>query len=251
MVRTNANPKGERGVSDTLAFVLTFSIIITSVGLVYSVGFGSLLDIRDTQQDINAQNSFVTIGEDIDEIRDAGAATRSGRLQLRGGSLEVRKNSRIAISINKSETVYDGTLGTLIYRSDETTTIGYESGASFGKYQNSSVMDAPPRFHCGGSSNTSIISVVAIKQAGPSIGSSGTVTVTATKINNSLIFPDDITSDPDVDNVSVTISDSHFQGAWNQAFEDRGRWSRSGNMFTCQTEQVYVRVTVVEIKFDT
>lgn len=249
MFRTTSNPKGERGVSDTLAFVLTFSIIITSVGLVYAVGFSSLMDIRDNQQGINAQNAFATLGEDINEIRDGGATTRSSRLQLRDGSLEVNQDSRITVTINGSETVYDERLGGLIYRTDGSTTIGYESGASFGKYQNSSVMEAPPRFHCGGGSNTSIVSVVLIKPVGPSIGSSGTVTVTATQINNSIIYPEKIVSEPDVDNVSVTISGSPFQEAWNQAFEDQAGWSRSGNTYTCQTEQVYVRVAIIEVEF--
>ncbi|MFW5924154.1 MAG: DUF7289 family protein [Halodesulfurarchaeum sp.] len=242
-----------RAVSDTLAFVITFSIIVASVGLVYGVGFGSLMDIRDGQQGVNAQQTFEVLGEGIGEIRDGGATSSSGRIELREGTLAVNTTSSVTVTINGSETVYNGALGALTYRVDETTTMGYEGGASFGRYQTNSVMDTAPQFQCGSDSNsdTTVISLVVLEPQGPSVGSSGTVGITASKKNASLVFPERTTAEPDVDEVSVTISDSQFQEAWNREFEDRSEWSRSGNTYTCDTERVFVRVTVVEIEFET
>ena len=240
-----------RAVSDTLAFVITFSIIVASVGVVYGVGFGSLMDIRDDQQGVNAQQTFEVLGKDISEIRDGGATSSSGRIELREGTLAVNMTSHVTIKINGSETVYDGPLGALTFRVDETTTMGYEGGASFGKYQTNSVMNTAPQFQCGSNSGTTVISLVVLEPQGPSVGSSGTVAITASKKNASLVFPERITADPDVDEVSVTISNSQFQEAWSREFEGRSDWSRSGNTYTCDTERVFVRVTVVEIEFET
>jgi hypothetical protein len=253
MVTSDHTLKTNRAVSDTLAFVLTFSIIVASVGLVYGVGFGSLMDIRDNQQGVNAQQTFEVLGEDISEIRDDGATSSSGRIELREGTLAVNTTSHITVTVNGSETVYDGPLGALTFRVDETTTMGYEGGASFGKYQTNSVMNTAPRFQCGSgsSSETTVISLVVLEPQGPSVGSSGTVAITASKKNASLVFPERITAEPDVDEVSVTISDSQFQEAWNREFQDRSGWSRSGNTYTCDTERVFVRVTVVEVEFET
>jgi hypothetical protein len=252
---TGTSPSlNRRAVSDTLAFVITFSIIITSVGLVYGVGFTSLNDIRENQQGLNAQQTFEVLGEDMTAIRDGGATRTSGRIELRGGTLTVNTTAYVTITVNESDGsqfVYDRPLGTLIYRSDETTTLGIEGGASFGKYGSSSVMDVAPRLQCDSASGTTVISIVVLKSNSPSVGSSGTVGITASRKNATLVYPDRITGAPDVDNVSVTVRDSPFQEAWNREFEDRPAWDRSGNKYTCETDRVFVRVTMIRIEFET
>lgn len=234
-----------RAVSDTLAFVLTFAIIITSVGLVYGVGFTSLNDIKDGQQSLNAQQTFGELGENINDIRDGGPKARSKQIELRGGTLTIDTTSQIIIEVNGS-TVYDRPLGTLKYSVDQTNTLGYEGGASFGKYQESSVMESKPGISCGAGSeaNTTIISLVVLEADSSSVGSSGTVEITAVEKNETLIYPNQVASNPDVDNVSVTITDSPFQEAWEREFD-------GGNTFTCNTERVFVRVTIIGIEFET
>lgn len=242
---SNRKSADNRAVSDTLAFVLTFAIIITSVGLVYGVGFTSLSDIRDSQQGANAQRTFGVLGEDINDIRDGGPSTTSKRIELREGTLAVDTTSHVIIAVNGS-TVYDQQLGALTYNVDETTMLGYEGGASFGRYQSNSVMELDPVIHCGSGSesNTSIISLVRLEPDSSSIGSSGTVEITAVKKNEMLVYPNQVTSSPAVDNVSVTITDSPFQEAWKQEFG-------GSDTFTCNTERVFVRVTVIGIDFET
>lgn len=249
----NVHPQN-RAVSDTLAFVLTFAIIVASVGVVYGVGFGSLKDIRDGQQGVDAGRTFKAFGEDLNDIRDGGVDSKSARLALRDGTLAVDTTSRITVTINGSEDyVDDRQLGTLIYRVDEKTTMGYEGGASFGKYGTDSVMNVAPNFKCGSGTagNTTVISIVVVEQESSSMGSTGTVGITAKKRNETLHFPTQIMAGQDVDNVSVTITDSPFQDAWNSEFDSRSGWSRSGNTYTCDTDQVFVRVTVIGISFET
>ena len=72
----------ERAVSDVLAFIIVFSIIITSVALVYGTGFSSLDQVREGEQKANAERAFEAIAYSMDDI-ETGAATR------RGGSLEL------------------------------------------------------------------------------------------------------------------------------------------------------------------
>jgi hypothetical protein len=242
--------RSKRAVSDTLAFVLTFSIIITSVGLVYGVGFASLNDIRDGQQEINAQQTFEATSADINEIRDGSAVSRSAQIELRGGSLSVTTDSQVRIAINDSKTVYSGDLGSFVYRIEEGTVMGYEGGATFGKYGTSSVMTSGPKFQCNVESNTTVISVVVLESESGSIGSTGSVVIDADKTNETLVFPTEIAGDQDVDNVTIRISNSPFQTTWTEKFDNWGDWSHvSGNTYKCDTERVYVRKTTVEIVF--
>jgi len=238
----------DRGVSDALAFVITFSIIIASVGLVYGVGFTSLMDIRDGQQNANAQQTFESLATGMNEIRNPGAYSRSGRVELRGSALSVDTGSQVKVTINGTETVYDGPLGALLYENEQTA-IGYEGGALFRRDRSSSVMNADPGIECSGGSNIAVISLVVLQQESPSISSTGTVAITGRKRNVSRVFPDNLTGSQNVTSVSVRITNSRFQEAWDREFDDRSTWSVSGNTYTCQADRVYVRVTVIGIEF--
>jgi hypothetical protein len=241
----------DRGISDTLAFVLTFSIIITSVGVVYGFGFASLSDIRDDQTEANAQHAFEGIGDDINDIRDTGVPKRSKRIELRGGTIATDTSSQISIEINKTTPAYSGSLGTLTYQLDETTTIGYEGGATFRSESTNSVMHTAPSFQCFENPNKSVISIVVLKDTTPSsVSSSGTISVVATKVKQTLEYPKNLSSTIDVDNVTVTVTGSPYQEAWNREFTERSAWTVSGNSYTCNTEQVYIRVTEIKITYE-
>lgn len=241
----------DRGISDTLAFVLTFSIIITSVGVVYGFGFASLSDIRDDQTEANAQQAFEGIGDDINDIRNTGVPKRSNRIELRGGTIATNTSSQISIEINKTTTAYTGSLGTLTYQLDERTTIGYEGGATFRSEGPNSVMHTTPSFQCFENPNKSVISIVVLKDTSPtSVSSSSTISVMATKVNQTLEYPKNLSSTFDVDTVTVTVTGSPYQEAWNREFSQRSAWSVSGNSYTCQTDELHIRVTEVEIAYE-
>jgi hypothetical protein len=237
----------QRAVSDTLAFVITFSIIITSVGLVYGVGFTSLSDIRDAQLGINAQNTFETVAGDINDIRDREASTRTQQIELRGGSLRVDRGSQIGIEVD-GDTIYDGPLGSLTYEIDEDK-MAYEGGAAFGKYDGSSVVTQKPTFQCNEHSKPALVSITVLKPE-VSKGGSSTVEITAKRENTTLMYPN-TTTDNDPNEVTVTISNSQYQDAWSDVFDTSGGWTHiSGNTYECQANQVYVRVTVVQIELN-
>jgi hypothetical protein len=110
-------------------------------------------------------------------------------------------------------------------------------------------MNADPGIECSGGSDTAVVSLVVLQQESPSISSTGTVAITGRKRNVSRVFPDNLTGGQNVTNVSVKITNSRFQEAWDREFDDRPTWSVSGNTYTCQADRVYVRVTVIGIEF--
>lgn len=58
----------ERGVSDVLAFTLTFAIIITGVGLVSTVALEPITDFTDRQETVNSERGFQNAASTVDGL---------------------------------------------------------------------------------------------------------------------------------------------------------------------------------------
>jgi len=71
-----------RGVSDLVAFVLTFSIIITAVGVVSIGGLGSLEDYRDGARAESAEVAMTGFDSSMEDIRVDGVPQRSHQLPV-------------------------------------------------------------------------------------------------------------------------------------------------------------------------
>ena len=70
----------ERGVSDVLAFALTFAIIITGVGLVSLVALDPLAAFSDNQEVVNSERGLQAAGSTVDDIHRSG--DRYGQFEL-------------------------------------------------------------------------------------------------------------------------------------------------------------------------
>jgi len=145
--------RDDRSVSDVLAFVLVFSIIITSVGLVYSVGFSSLSDFQESEQKTNAARAFDAFSSVFDDVEEGRAVARNGELRLRGGTIQLSRESEFNISVRDSggTSLWNGTntTGSLLYTADGTT-IGYGNGGVFRQDGDTSAMINEPSFLCEG-----------------------------------------------------------------------------------------------------
>jgi hypothetical protein len=149
----------DRGVSEVLAFSIVFGIVVTSVFLLYSVGFGSLADLRDSQQQVNSERAFELLGGNLDQIESEGAPKRSSALQLGGGSLAVGDGPQVQVEINDTATVFDGRVGSLQYDVGGTT-YGYEAGARFLQTDTGGLATHEAPFQCDADADTAIVSVV-------------------------------------------------------------------------------------------
>lgn len=251
-----------RAVSDMIAFVIVFSLIITSVGITYTYGLSTLTDYQEDEQKRNAERAFVTLSDNLGDIEDRQVQGRSGELRLSGGTISVQEDTRFNVSAPNWNRSF-GAVGALTYEYEDTR-IEYESGAVFRRDGDSRrAMLSDPEMQCSGSH--AVVSIVTLSAPEETAYSSdGTAQVIAELDRRYMRYPINrtttTTSDTAaVDYVNVTVNSSKTAG-WGDYFEDEG-WDDQNNTdgdkvtFRCGTEDgnkdidLYVRQTVIEVRF--
>lgn len=243
--------EGERGVSDVLAFIIVFSIIITSVALVYGTGFSSLDQVREGEQKANAERAMEALALSMDDVVSGSTPRRSGSLSLGGGQLTVNgSETRVLVD---GTAVYQNTTNALAYTVGKTT-VAYENGGVFRSDRGASVSVRRASMTC--TNDRAVVSVVVLRTDSGAVDSEGDVEVTMAERNSSVVFRDTDGTSPNT--VTVVVDDTQFSEAWARYLDDASGYdwdaSQSGNSATAtcfNTERVVVRVTVVDVTIDT
>lgn len=250
--RSLNNTQSDRGVSEIVGFVLSFSIIIVSVGLLMTAGFGSLNDLQGNQQTNNAEQVFLAMSDGLADLEEGHAPARTGLIELQGEAfLKLTNESEINVTVNGPDFNQTISTNSLEYQF-QGSTIAYESGAVFRERNNNSAMvSGSPELYCSNSSNVAVISLVELTApTQPSI-SGGTVSIAATKRSTTLLYPETRTGAA-IDNVTVDV-DSPYASAWNRHFSDEDTdWvdkSATGEASCEGVNRVFVRHSVIEIRF--
>ena len=253
----------DRGVSDMIAFVIVFSLIITSVGITYTFGYTTLSDYQEGEQKRNAERAFVALSNNFGEIESGRIEARAGELRLAGGRLSVENDSVITVS-SPSWDLSNGTEARLANQPTrsfvyefEGTSVEYENGAVFrqdgdGRH----IMIAEPAYRCGESYAS--VSIVQFLPRGGALSSDGTVQVIAQQESSVMLYPVNRTgtNDAAVDHVNVTVESDKAE-AWEGYFGDDWDVTGTGDerTFTCGDPgssddiDLYVRKTRISIEY--
>jgi hypothetical protein len=98
--RESDRTRTDRGASEAIGFVLVAGLLVTSIGVVYAGGYGSLLDARDARQIDSAEQSFGVLAADLSDV-GGGAPSRETELGLGGGTLRV--GDPVTVSVRGTE----------------------------------------------------------------------------------------------------------------------------------------------------
>ena len=103
----------DRGVSETVSFVLVFALVVASVGTVYAVGVSELEATRDAERVENAQRAFDVLADNVDDLLD-GAPSRGTEVRLAAATLRTTDDAGVNVSVRRSngtEAFASGTVG--------------------------------------------------------------------------------------------------------------------------------------------
>jgi hypothetical protein len=246
---TGHGEDGDRAVSDVVAFVFTFSIIITSVGVVSGVGFSVMEDVRDDEQALNAQRSFQTLGENLNQIDRGGVPGRAGEISLNGGLVLVESGSEgPTFEVVTDGDTFTSKTGRIVYQSGGgDTEILLEAGGVIRKDERSDrgFVVQRPNIVCG--SEYAIVSIVKIVGDADTVAGDSTVQIRGREQSSTLLYSDD-----DATSVTVDYSGSQFDESWNGHFDREGDWDVDTLANTAECDvgsdgHVIVRRTVIEI----
>ncbi|WP_207588611.1 DUF7289 family protein [Halomontanus rarus] len=240
---------GDRAVSEVIAFVLVFSIIIGSVGILYMTGFQSMTDFQEGEQMRNAERAMSALGENLNDVqRNRGIEERSGELSLRGGTVSSTDDGttlEISVDDTSGTSVFDENveLGSITYQQDSSL-IAYEGGGVFrgveGEPSQSVVIDRP-RLTC--TDTAAVISVVKISGGGDerSIGGEDNVEVTVMESETR------VETFSDADRVEIDVGGTPaYENGWDTVLSENG-WDSTGTCDSISTATV--RIVEVEVDF--
>jgi hypothetical protein len=184
--------RDDRGVSETLGVVLLVALTVIGTTLTVALGGAAIEDARDTTETESAQHAMTLFDarSALVALGDAGVQTVDlGR--ARGGAFDVREGEgwlRIThqnYSGTDDEEIYNGTLGSFVYETEDTT-LAYQGGGVWRVDGNGSArMVSPPEFHYRGATLT----LPVIRVEGSAAGSGASRAVVRQSQTRSRVFP--------------------------------------------------------------
>jgi len=174
----------DRGVSETLGYILVFSIVITTITTATVFGFSGLEDRQAAEEVRNVERAFDVLADNFGDIARYEDPSRATEIRLASGTIAVGDPVRITIGQNSTtpgeafvddpNNVTNVTLQPLVFRSDGGDVV-YESGVVFRVDDKRSIARASLPFVVD--EESALVSTVATTQGGSTSGVGGERTV--------------------------------------------------------------------------
>lgn len=206
--------KSDDAVSEMVDYSIILSIILLATGIIVVAGMPMLEHMQETQHTNNIKQSFQVLAPNVNKVVFGNAPAQSVELKMYGGSLSVKGNNYINISMQvwnnsagSSETLSFGKKMGNVENDFQDTLVSYENSGVWARYSSGeSIMLVQPRFTYA---NNVLMIPDASMSGSSSVSGSGLVRVTADAGRRS------IESYQNVSQVNITIASDYFE-AWER-----------------------------------
>lgn len=233
----------ERGVSEVLGFILAFSVVITSVGVVYVGGFNTVRDVAHTEQRQNAEYAMSVVGDGFAALREGREPSHESSMNLRGGSIDIVDDTSLRVTVAGATFDREFEMGRLRYETGDQV-IAY-GGGGVASGPDGWRLVSPPPLTCG--DDVAMVPVVSVRGDAALTGGETVVQIVGTLDNRTLAYPSNTTGAPGPTTVEVTPR-TPASDAWGRWLTDHGWRDAGGGVYQCENvERVYVTHTVVGV----
>lgn len=205
-------------MSETIGFVLVFSLIVLTVGVVLTAGYSGLQDARDAERVNNAERAFDVLADNLEDITHRGAPSRGTEIRLAEASLGTGPPTYINVSGfdggTLSFTTGNYSTDPVVYRSGDVR-IRYAAGGVSRIQDGGSVMVVPPEFVLD--DGHTIVPIVQLTVEETTVAGSQTVLVRSERRIRNVVVNDQ----NGVDTLRVNVS-SPAPGAWGSYLRGEG-----------------------------
>jgi hypothetical protein len=163
----------DRGVSETVGFVLVFALITTTIAVTFTVGLGGLNDAQLAERDNNVERAFDVFHDNLNDISRDGVPSRATEIRLGGGELTLEQTSEFRLNSNGWSDPVSET-GSITYHGAGDTRIVYENGAVFRMQGDDGVMLNEPDLLLG---DTTVYSLYGLGGTSRSVAGDRTILV--------------------------------------------------------------------------
>jgi hypothetical protein len=164
---------GDEGVSESIGFLLIFTMVIVGIGLVTLYGYPLLLQQQTSADEQIMEKNMVVLQNDMKSLAYKTVPYKETSMRIGGGALTVHNNVTFGPEFTISDGVNppyltDYSTGELWYRSDTSQQeISIQNGAVIKRnvLNSGSVMLAEPRWYYDGQTKTMVIHVICINSS--------------------------------------------------------------------------------------
>lgn len=258
----------ERGVSEVVGFVLTFALIISSVGIVATIGFDQLEDLQENEQLKSSQNGMINLAESFGNVHQRTDLSRRSGLALSGGTVQFNDSSFLNVSGGSS--TWNISTSALAFNLGDGAVV-YDGGGLY--FEPGGIVSRPPALTCR--ADAAIISVLTFERDqlyltrgsdrvpfpgregagssgsiridnGDSVPSEGSITLRAKHLGTS-VDRQRFSSKRDI---RVRYNNTVSPDGWAQfASRSENQWEKRGDTIVCEdVSQILVRNTTASLE---
>lgn len=239
----------DRGVSEVIGYVLVFGLVLTSIGLVSSLGIGVLEDVRSAEQSRNAETAFDVLHANMAQLHAEHAPSRATEMDI--GDTQLRTGDNVTVRIHlddgsswDNDTSYD--VRPVVQRLDKERKIVYEAGAVLRTNRESGIVVSDPPIL---SSDDNVhITIPATQSDGTTSVGGGTVLVRGVVTEREVLVSD---TDGTYQTVVLNVT-SPRANLWHDHLEEKGFdcSDPSGDVTECKRDtfsRLYVTVHEIDL----
>lgn len=221
----------ERGVSEVIGFVLIFSLVISTVGVVYVSGFNGLEDARDAERLNNGERAFDVLSDNLADIYRDGAPSRGTEIKLADAQLTLTEPTTIQVTVeditdaDDNKVIYEANVRPLVFSTGGPSKIVYENGAVIRVDRNGAIMQEAPPFLI--SEERTVLSYIVLQpgsDASVSVGGDATVLVRTVRTGQNTLIQDysgDVNTTLSIDTTTARAP------VWKEYVNEQADWTGS------------------------
>ena len=216
MTQENRN---DAAVTETVGFILMFSIVILSMSMIYILGYPILQKHIESSVFENAQQSFIVLQSDMKRVAFEQVPVKTMKIKLHSSTLSIDDHSSILINYFYA----DGTNSSHFYNTGEIEftkdekVLTYENGGIWAKQPPSgAIMVSKPPIYTSKLNNANMTTIGVVNINGHrSTGGNGITSITMEHNSSDLITPQE--------KVDVTVQiNSVYANQWARYLEENG-----------------------------
>jgi len=251
-----------RAVSQVVSFVLVFSLVATTVGIVSVIGFDGLSDRRDAERVENAERAFDVLADNVEDVYAEGAPSRATEVKLDDAELHTGQLTSVKVDFPDHRLgPFDTTLRPIVFEPHgRDSRIVYEAGAVLRVDDGNAVMLREPPLQFG--RDRSVLPIIATS-GNDAVGGSTTVLVRTDETGSLALHPvgTDSAATPASRFVFRMETTPARAVAWESYLEGELSWvsdacRRDGGRVTCELtdsqsmDELFLSEIIVTVTFD-
>lgn len=244
----------DRGVSDLVAFMLIFVVMLASIGVVSAFGMSALEDVRDKEQLDSAQVALIRVSDQLNGIADHEAPARAAEMRVGGATVSIVDGPTANFTVEYTDgipsTTHEYDLGQIGYQLGDNRVLITAGGVLRGDDVSGIFVSEPP-FQCF--SDQARVNVVTVRPEDRAVAStSGNIQVQSRHQWSRLVAPTNRSTLYDVERVSLNLTNTTYPDAWDRHMSEAG-WAGSDGDYECTglTDGAILRTTRIDIRLIT